>query len=395
MKDSEKFEIFRDTLKKAKEGELFNYDKWLRERDVDSNKIKLKHFENYFWRNPSKMIGNDKIVEKIAGYIGLFLKEKTGLYHIAVIGVKGSGKTLLLRILRKFTNDVEPNLGNRVDIIDREEYFSQEIIIHPAARRKKGNNVQFIDNCEKVKYSKRVLENIKNFHEDGVYITSWTPEKWIKLKADINEILPIEEEIVIYPIENNYDKFLDIAIKSIMLNASLNDYIEHGDPYVFPKFIDEISFVNNPPDHIPYIKLFFKFTWGNPLITIKLLLACIKKTFVSREELITEKIISESARELGLQNLHDRLIIRLSDQHLLILLKMLQEISIEGIRPSFLVEKFSLDKSTISYHLKRLKELDILKDEQIGKSKFYYFNEILIPFIQTRILKKYYLKSEV
>jgi len=126
-----------------------------------------------------------------------------------------------------------------------------------------------------------------------------------------------------------------------------------------------------------------------------LLLACIKNTFLLREEVISEKIIVETARELGLQNLNTRFNIYLSDQHLLILLKMLQERSVEGIRPSFLIEKFNLNKSTISYHLKKLKELDILKDEKIGKSKYFSFNQILIPFIQTKILNKYYLKTEV
>ncbi len=389
MKDSKKLEFFKEALKKAKEGDLFNYDIWLRECGADPNKMNLKHFERYFWANPDNVIGNEKIFEKIAVYIGHFLKNKSGVYHIAIIGVKGSGKTLFLRILKDFIDDVEPNMSKNVDIVSLEKYLSSEPD-KDFGIRSKNVRIHFIDNCEKVKGIIKIFLNIRNIKGEGVYISTWTPESWLRYKNGIKDILPLNEEIILQSLEHNYRNFFRSLIWSITLPEKLKteSFLE-GNIYASPSFIDLGDF----EDPNGAMNLFLYYTLGNPLLTIKMLFNSVKKTFLSREEEVTKEIIKETAREMDLhRNTHIK--IRLTKQHLQLLSNILHETNGKGIRPMQLVEIFKLDKSTISYHLKLLKELEVIEDNKIGKSTFYKVKENLIPFIQSKILNVIYLKKE-
>jgi len=398
LKESEKLKIFKETLKKAKEGKLFNYDEWLKENGINPNFVNLKNFEYYFWRNPDKMIGNEKFIEKIAGYIGHFLKDKVGLYHIPVIGVKGSGKTLLLRILEDFTNEHETNLAKRVDIINDADWinrYAKKDEKRPSSEKVK---IIFIDNCEKVKGIKKILENVQIIYGETVYISSWTPESWMQYKEEMSQFLPVVEDIILSSLQlrtdlevfhYDYWNFLDHAIKSTMLNERFQEADEQTRHYLLPDFLDLKEFHEGDIVHF-----FQKYSKGNILISLKLLLACYKKLFLSRESELNEDIIISVAEEMGLKDLDERMS-KLSDQHLLILVRILQEIEVEGIRPMMLVKKFGLDKSTITHHLNTLKDLKLIEDKKIGKSKFYKVKENFIPFIQMKILEKYYKKNGV
>ena len=127
MKDIKKIEVFKEALKRAKEGDLFNFDNWLEDNDVNPRTLNLKYFESHFKANPDKTIGNEIIIQKVAEYIGHFLKEKKGVYHIPIIGIRGSGKSLILHLLERFTNDFETNLGTRIDIIGEKRYYLQDL----------------------------------------------------------------------------------------------------------------------------------------------------------------------------------------------------------------------------------------------------------------------------
>ena len=89
MKESKNLEVFREALKRAKEGDLFNYDNWLKSNGVNPRTLNYRYFYDHFRANPDKMVGNEKILEKIAQYIGNFLKDNTGVYNIHIIGIKG------------------------------------------------------------------------------------------------------------------------------------------------------------------------------------------------------------------------------------------------------------------------------------------------------------------
>ena len=393
MNNSNKLNIFTEALKRAKEGDLFNYDNWLKENGVNPRKINLKYFESYFRANPDKIAGNEEIIQKVAEFIGHFLKEKKGIYHLPIIGIKGSGKTLLLRILERFTNDFEPNLSTSIDIIRDNRYLLQAIDSRQLISSPDRVRIHFIDNCDKVDNIIKILENILKLKKDSVYVTSWTPESWIRYREEINNILPISEEFIIPPLKlkilkyntgdltNEFFWFLENILKSILISEK-----QINEPYLYPDFAD-VRFVCEKLSEI-----FYEYTRGIPLIAIKLLLNCIKQVFLLRQKEINEPVIVDVAIGMGLHMVEGRLD-EVSVLHLQILLTILLDTKGKGTRPMQLVKEFGLDKSTISYHLNTLKDLELIEDEKIGKSKFYKVKENLIPFVQLKVLNKIYLKK--
>ena len=375
--ENEKFKIFTNALKQAKEGNLFNYDLWLKDKGINPTHLNLKYFANNFRANPDKMVGNEKIIKSIAEYIGLYLKENQGNYHIPVIGVKGSGKTLLLQIIDKFTNGFNSNLARMIDIIELKRYFTTEFDSEQKPSTQRKNRIQIIDNCEKVTDIVKILQNIRNLKGEGVYITSWTHESWAFYKKEIDRIIPISLEIYLIPFaDDNYFLFLEKNLHSIMFSQLL---VDKSFPYIYPnifdvRFVHEGNFDTN----------FAKYTFENPLISLKLLLNTIKRTFLLKKEFVDLIIIDDVATEMGLKGLKGRLD-QLSAQHKLILTEILLSSNKIGVRPMQLVKKFNLDKSTISYHLKTLKDLELLKEDKVGKSKFFRIKEDLVPLIQTYI----------
>lgn len=382
---SKKLRIFEETLKKAKEGELFNYDFWLKENGVNPIEVNLKHFERFFWKNPDDMAGNDKIIERVAKIVGLFLKDRKGIYHVPIIGVTGSGKTLLLNVIETFTKKIESNITDRVDVIGARNYLLQEINPEHLITSQQRDVIHFIDNCEKAQNIKTILENVLKLKGEGVYFTSWTPECWVQYSEEINEIFTATDEIIIFPIEEvNYYMFITYCFNSTMYPELLKP--ENGYPLIYPEFIDEKFAVNR------LSTIFYVYTKGIPLISINLLIKCFEKTFLTDEKKMDETIISEVASEMGLKDLDERLN-KLSELHSQILFKILIKTANKGKRPMELVKDFNLDKSTISYHLNTISEFELLEVQKLGKSKYYKIRENLIPFIQLEFLKKLNLKK--
>jgi len=392
MKDSKNLEVFKEALKRAKEGDLFNYDNWLKTNGVNPRTLNLKFFNDHFRANPDKMVGNQEVLEKIANYIGHFLKENTGVYHIPIIGIKGSGKTLLIRVLDNFTNNYKSNLGRSIDIVGEKNLLLQLNNKKQTRNPSHKDRIYFIDNCEKVDSIQPILENLLKLKGDGLYITSWTPESWFYYRDKISDILPISEEISLMPLKyaysantiifNDYFIFLENAILSIMNQEFMIKKMSKQES-LYPDFIDAKFF-----DEV-LIDSFYKYTKGIPGITIQLLLNCIERTFLQKKERIDENIIDETLLDMELYYL-DAIVDELTELQLQILSTMIQKTNIynKGVRPMQLVKEFSLDKSTISYHLKNLKDINeygFLEGVKIGKSKFYKVKEAAIPFIELKI----------
>ncbi len=394
MKNSKNLEVFKEALKRAKEGDLFNYDNWLKTNGVNPSTLNLKYFKSHFWANPDKMVGNEKVLEKIAQYIGHFLKENTGIYHFPIIGIKGSGKTLLLRVLDSFTNNYKSNLGRTIDIIGKKDFLLKLNNAKQTRNPSQKDKIYFIDNCEKVDSIQTILENLLKLKGDGIYVTSWTPESWIYYREEISRILPISEEISVLPLNwaqsagtvvfNDYYLFLENIIHSTM-NPEI--FKEKGYREIYPNFITPSFF-----DTV-LIDYFYKYTKGIPGITIQLLLNCIERTFLQKKQRIDRMIIEETLLDMELYYLGP-IMDELTELQMQILSTMIQKTNIfsKGIRPMELVKEFSLDKSTISYHLKNLKVLGadqygLMEVLKIGKSKFYKVKENIIPFIELKIYR--------
>ena len=69
MKDSELFNKFNERLKQAKEGILYQYDVWLKEKGINQSFFSVKDVKRYFYSHPDKTIGFEGYLEIIAEYV--------------------------------------------------------------------------------------------------------------------------------------------------------------------------------------------------------------------------------------------------------------------------------------------------------------------------------------
>ena len=102
IKESEKLLKFKNALKKGKEGDPDNFEAWLESYGIDFKKLSLNFIQNYFLENTQYMIGNEENIETVGEYIGLFLRNRRNFYHIPMVGITGSGKSLLVASIQNF-----------------------------------------------------------------------------------------------------------------------------------------------------------------------------------------------------------------------------------------------------------------------------------------------------
>ena len=367
-----KKDLFMETLRKTKDGNLYNYDNWLIENGIQPDQLNKNRCRMFFWAHPELMVNNEKEIEYIAKYIGSFLRNRNNLYHIPIIGVKGSGKTLLLNVIHSFvgTSGIGCNCRSE-NAPDLEKELQKQSYAFV-----KGINVLSIDQCNKVKEIVKVIEKTVKTNGNAVYLTFWTPESWINNKFEIDETLPVSKELYLSTIKK---EDIIIFIERILYAMSKGRSIDN--PY--PDFFNPNQLKNNE-----FLGKIEDCTRGIPLIIIKLIIKCFEQTFLKKNKLLDMEILNLSLNYLGLCNLSNSMD-ELSAQHLKILETILLENSKKGARPIELVDKHNLDKSTISYHLNLLKKKEILDKEKIGKSSYYKIKENLIPFIQLKLIEAF------
>jgi len=367
-----KKKLFMETLKKAQDGKLYNYDNWLMKNGIQPNHLNKDHLDKFFWANPELMVNNKSEIEVIAKYIGSFLRDRNQLYHIPIIGVKGSGKTLLMNVIQSFL--ASSGIGckyhsEKAPDLERELQKPSPVFV-------KGIDVLSIDQCNEVKDIVEVIEKRVKTEGNTMYLTFWTPESWMNNKLEIKETLPISKELYLSALKN---EDIGIFIERIIYGMSTGKSIDN--PY--PDFFDPNLLKNHK-----FFKKIKDCTRGIPLIIIKLIIECFERTFLKEEKVLDMEVLNLSIDNLGLCKLSNSMD-ELSAQHLKILETILLENSKKGARPIELIEKHNLDKSTISYHLNVLKDKGILDKEKIGKTSYYKIKENLIPFIQLKLIEMF------
>lgn len=368
MKDSKKLNLFKETLKKAKEGELYNYDRWLKNKGLNPRKLTLKHVGDFFRRNPDLIIGHEENIELIAEKVGEVIKEREKSIHIPIIGVDGSGKSLFLKIIDDFLRHDGSNLSRFMNndilnsLVERDiKDFTPDIIssTKPA--------LTIIDECETFNDLSIILKKLSEGLAPSVYITSWTPEGWLYNKDVIMDTLPFSKIIKFEPIqdEKTHFKFLENIFKALSL-----------DDKEYPQFYD-LKMLNTT---------IFNYSSGIPNVCIDFLIKSLEETFRQDKEVIDLQVLLKVAETSRLELLREKLS-ALSPQHYIIFKRLLYNRVKEGTRPIDLLEDLDLDKSTISYHLNNLADKNFMEMKKIGKYAYYRVKEYVIPFIQIKLME--------
>ena len=387
MRESEKLIKFKLALKKGKEGVPDNFEAWLQSYGIDFKKISLKYVQEYFANNLDNIIGNEKAIEIIGEYIGLYLRNPKNFYHIPIIGINGSGKTTLQIAIQKYIEQSGEEIKFQMFNASKFHIDMNEILYYDKNEFKPQKyDVVFVDSCEQDKY---IFDSFTCLFEkigNAVYITAWTPEVFNYWSNDIEYSYPFSRKIIIYPFGNKNFKLTEFSHHQSLLS----DHSQFIKRVIRAISLEKGKSKENTKEifgehEFDALGALFNYSKGIPSISIKLLFNSIRETFRKRREELEVKTILDAARKMGIISI-PKVLNQLSPPQIRLLETMLVFSSKDGINPTKLAKELGLDKSTVSYYLNLLKDLEILESKQTGRMVDYKIKENLIPYIQIKIL---------
>jgi len=368
MKKAHVFEVFEKAFEKGLKGKVESFDIWLKSLEIDPLKFNLTEISNFLMQNLELTIDLEKEVETIGQFTGFYSKERKGLYHIPIVGVFGCGKSHLMRLVQRFLQERKVSLTcffmDASSFREISEENEEQQVYYQLLDRVKMErfDILLIDSCEKDKDIVHSLKQMADALKNGIIITSWTPEHWNYVRDDIEDYLPTSKEIYL----NQFDETSTSKFISTILQ-----HISNGRFQLSKEAVNKIYLFSN----------------GVPRTIIQLLIKAFNEAFLSSTKNVDEKAVESAAKNLGLENIFDR-INKLSELQIIILKRILLEHDERGIRPSTLVEILEKDKATISYHLSILSRGKFVTQEKIGRSSFYRVREEIKPFIELKFAER-------
>ena len=359
--DMDKLNRFREAFERGQRGEIGSFDIWLEDRNFIPNRIEYSYLEHYFAENPQETTGHQEDIEKLAEYAG-FVSHRGGKHHISVVGAAGIGKTHLLHTLSNLLSSLDSDPSHRY--IDAEKLGKKEgdtlrLLKLVEEYSNLGNAVLLIDNCGWDKQIRTSLDELSQVTDNALVISAWEPELWHRDQDEINEVLPITNELHLEPFS-----------ESTMLELLLAVFRVVSDDQFKPS-----------EDYISKIQ---GYSYGIPRIGIVLAVESLRETFLMELELNDPQAVESAADKANILGIRER-VYSLSDTKITILKHILLSYDRRGTQPSKLVDLLDRDKSTVSYHLRMLSEQEIVKSDKRGRQVFYKLRDAAKPFVQIRI----------
>ena len=363
--EQDKLNRFQEAYERGQEGQISNYEAWLQDQGLDSEKVNREYLEQYFRENPEKAVNHEEELEEVAEYIGFF-SQRSSVYHLPVIGVSGIGKTQFIQTISNLLGQIEPEIEQRSYQADNfTEIGEQEERIFEVRDEIRGLDkvVVYVDDCEWAEAESLIesFQVIEGVVDDAFLVTSWTPEYWMHHSEDVETMLPSSTEIHLSPFTERDSLEALNQILKILSDDGLD----------LPEaFLEDV----------------YRYSTGIPGIFTDLLLASLREAFVKELELGSPESVEAAVEKLNLDEVEET-VYELSDTKVTILTHMLLCNHRDGIRPSQLVDLLDRDKSTVSYHLNNLQTDGLVESEKQGRSAYYRVKNQVKPFIQTRIAK--------
>lgn len=361
--EHDKLNRFQEAFERGQEGKISNYDAWLQEQGIESERAKKEHLEEFFRENPEKAVNHEEQLEDVAEYIGFF-SQRSNVYHLPVIGVSGIGKTQFLQTVSNLLGQVEPGIEQRsYDADSFSELGEDEERIFEIRDELRGLDkvVIYIDDCqwEEAESLVKSFEVIESVVADALLVTSWTPEYWKHYSQDVENVLPASTEVHLSPFSETD------AVEAL---KQVFDVVSDDGLDLPEAFLNRI----------------YEYSNGIPGVFTVLALESLREAFVKELELGSVDSVEAAAEKLDLVGLEES-VYELSDTKLTMLTHMLLWNHRRGVRPSQLVDLIDRDKSTVSYHLKDLKSEGLVESEKQGRSAYYRVKNQVRPFVQFRI----------
>ena len=359
--DENKKNRFREAFERGQQGRVGSYEVWLSDHGFQPEQANRQRITEYFRDNPEKAVNHEDALDEIAEYAG-FVTRQQDIYHIPVIGPSGIGKTQLLYTVVSFLTDLSEDIDTKLieakDLgMKADEGFFLDEFAHELADLE--TPVVCIDDCGLDKRIEISLSELRQVVDSGLFVTTWTPERWGVNRGRVQDVLPPSKEIHldVFPRKDTNE-----ALRIIFEMLS-------EDRFTLPsETIDRIHELSE----------------GIPRLIHILALESLQEAFRKELEPGDVAATNSAADRLHLTDASAR-VQDLSESKLTVLKQILQLPNDHGVQPSTLVEELHRDKSTISYHLRELSDGGFVERDREGRRAFYQVTETLEPFIQRRI----------
>lgn len=358
--DEEKKKRFQEAFERGRDGHVGSYEVWLEDHGFDPNRVDRDKVTTYFRENPAKSVNQDDVTD-IAEYAG-FVTKRQELYHVPVIGPSGIGKTQLLHTVIGLLSEVGDDIDTKLIEADRlgkktEEGFLLDELSHELAEL--NTPIICIDNCGLDKRIQTSLQDLRDAIDAGLFVTTWTPERWGVNQDRVRDVFPPAKEVHLRSFTHE---------ETLETLRVIYDYISRGD-FVPPSETQE---------------RIHELSEGIPRLIHLFALESLNEAFHKELEPGDIAATNATADRLNLTNASAR-VQDLSEARLAVLKQILQLPSERGVQPGTLVEQLHRDKSTISYHLRELNEMGFVERDRKGRRAFYRVTETIEPLVQRRI----------
>jgi DNA-binding transcriptional ArsR family regulator len=366
--DDSVFERLEQAYEKGLKGTVDSLSLWLEKLGIDSKQLTVPALVGLLQSKPELTIDREEELSSIVEFIGFYKRQRNGIFHLPMIGVRGIGKSHLMSVISHFLKMREKNLqwkfidASLFTLVTEDQEENQRYLSFLDELKSNQYEILLVDSCEKDKNIDEALRGVSRYFSKGVLITSWLPYKWDYLKDRIEEFFPPSKEIYINPLdEDSTHKFLSAVLGFIS-----------RDKYELKTQL---------------ARLFHEYSDGIPGNILSLMVRSFQEAFNMKKNDLDEDTVKAAARSLFLEGAKQT-ISKLADHQLLILKHLLLEADQRGTRPSKLVEILGKDKATISYHLSELSKLRLLVSERIGRWVFYRVRDELVPLVGLRLTEE-------
>lgn len=356
----EKKKRFQEAFERGLDGHVGSYDVWLENHGFDSGRVDRDKVTTYFRENPTESVNQDNVTD-IAEYAG-FVTTRQELYHVPVIGPSGIGKTQLLHTVIALLSEVDDDIDTKLIEADRlgkktDEGFLLEEFSYELAEL--NTPIVCLDDCGLDKRIQTSLQNLRDVTDAGLFVTTWTPERWGVNQDRVRDVFPPAKEIHLRSFTRDETaETLDV----------IYNYVT-SDGFALP---------SETQDRI------HELSDGIPRLIHILALESLNEAFHKELEPGDIAATNAVADRLNLSSASAR-VQDLSEARLAVLKQILQLPSERGVQPGTLVEQLHRDKSTISYHLRELNEMGFVERDRKGRRAFYRVTETIEPLVQRRI----------
>jgi len=340
--------IFRNAYDEGYGNNSINIDSWLKKFGLDS--ISLKRLKN---PKPSELfIGRSRELEQVAQLIGLFEKEKK-FSILNISGYTGVGKTHFMNTISQLYHNINPkkvihqwDASDFSKLIYENEGDENDTCFDDLMSKIIDGDVILIDNCEfdleRMGYNIQQLASYK-----VLVILNWEQNHWNCFKlisgSDFGNIIQLE------PFNNEVlTKLLIEKIKRVKKIKVKIDIIKQES-----------------------IKKISELSCGFVKIALDILIKSIEQSFKKDRTSITNKQIEECFFEEGYLSIKQFL-----EESKPVILQILKTILLASEPKGIHIEQISynidLDRTSIFYHLKKIRNVNLLNETT--KRKFVYFS---------------------